>query len=77
MNVVKAKLVTRFFKNGIEAIRSNVPLGKEYLIDLDSKKMAENANLEHNKIFPIEVVRVVTESAAHGWFPLELLEIVD
>lgn len=75
MKAVKAKLKARHYANGIQAIRDEVPIGKEYLVDLDSKRTAQNLNADNCVIFPVEVVKVIGAPPGQCWFPLELLEV--
>ena len=67
--IVRAKLKTKDL-DGIEIM--NAPVGKEYLIDLDSKTEFGWFNFDHNYGRKIESVLDVVNG---GWLPLEVLEI--
>lgn len=75
MKIITAKLVTRYFRNGVQAFRDEVPLGKEYRVDTDRKRTATNFNTETWTKF--EVVCVPDIDAPHDscWLPLECLNI--
>ena len=70
-NWVTAKLVTRFYRNGVQCIRDEVPLGKIYKVDLNSQHEAINYNLEQTVAFT--VVTVMVDNGRR--LPLEVLDV--
>ena len=68
--IVKARLKTKDL-DGIEIM--NVQVGKEYLIELDSKAELDWFNVDHNYGRKVEAVIDIVNG---GWLPLEILEIV-
>ncbi len=69
MYIVKAKLVKRKSDNGFFEVFENVPLGKIYLIDLDTISEREGFHIPTKTFWKCTIVD--TDS---GWFPIELLD---
>lgn len=71
-NWVVAKLKTRNYQNGIPAIADEVPLGKLYLVDLDSVCWGWNQSTDGSfAAFRVEMIKVMP----HGWLPTEVFDI--
>lgn len=77
MRKVIAKLKTRTMSNGHEVIKESVPLGKEYAIDLDSRRTAYNLNASEGRFYPCVVVKIIGAPPENCWMMLDLLETED
>lgn len=73
MTIVKAKLKKLKTDDGMVEILPDIPLGKIYFIDLDSKRILRAYNIEFHQMHSKESVQDVSSG---GWLPMELLEIV-
>lgn len=69
--IVTAKLVKVKTEDGLMEICDPSLLGKEYLIDLSTKRMRSGFNITHNKQWEREMVQ---DSTNGGWLPTEMLE---
>ena len=80
MTLVKARLISRTTHDGWDVIEEHVPLGKLYLIDLDSKEMLDHGQTGRVEIVEREHVQVYDyyrgTLGLAGWMPLELLEVL-
>lgn len=72
MHLVKAKLIKHTTADELASFLDNIPLGKEYVIDLDTKREATLWNTEKQK----EHIKTLVNEAETGlWMFFELLEI--
>lgn len=72
MNVVVATLVKRMSEDGLVEARDGVPLGKRYLVDLDSRRRVRMFNVVRRAFHDKEIVN---EVGSNAWLPLELLAV--
>ena len=68
--IIKARLKTKDL-DGIEIM--DAPIGKEYLVELDSKTMIDWFNLDYDHGRKVEAVIDVVNG---GWLPIEVLDIL-
>jgi hypothetical protein len=77
MHLKKAMLVRRATGDGCEIVEDNVPLGKEYTVDVDSVDLLRHIN----RAFGVDKMRHCIQTynpktfESEGWFVLECLEI--
>jgi len=71
MRVVKAKLIKRCTDDGLFEIEEDVPVGKEYLVDLDTMQMAQG----HNYVKKVNWYKLIIFDVFGGWLPRELLQM--
>lgn len=72
MNQITAGLCKKQSEDQIFQMEDHVPIGKEYVVDLDSRKMQRGYN-EIKKVYWEREI-IWTNS---GWLPTELLEKMD
>jgi hypothetical protein len=79
MQVVKAKLRARTTSDGISFVKDNIPLGKDYWVDLDSAFEASWYNSDKRITVKRLTANVGSDPAlaVAGFMPLELLDIED
>ena len=80
MKIRKAKLIRLTTLDGWHPLRDGVPLGREYLVDVDSIEKMGHADDEHT--IPVMREFIMAYNAEDGvnplgWFPLEMLEVSD
>lgn len=77
MRIAKATLISRHTKDGISFVFETVPLGKEYLVDLDSVETDGGWwNVKAQRMYVRESVMVVdSEGNPLGPMPTELLVV--
>lgn len=78
MRLAMAITVRRVTADGLCELRDGVPLGLNYLVDLDSMREADIYNTEHDVLHVKEVVTVVDDQPPHGslgWLPTEVIKI--
>lgn len=74
MNVT-ATLVARSTADGTEFIYEDVPLGKVYLIDLDSLRVGKWYCTARKDVVERETVALLSpDGEIEGWLPTELLK---
>lgn len=73
MPLVRAKLIKLATAAGLVEVEDDIPLGKAYLVDIDSIKREHYYNLEKGREHWKEVI--ITDSGK--WLPVELLEFVN
>jgi hypothetical protein len=73
MKPAKATLIKRKTDDGLIEIHDHIQLGKEYLVDLDSRSMQKGYNLVEGKAWEKEGILVI--SSGGRWLPTELLRI--
>ncbi len=71
MKWVKAKLIKLHTDDHLFEVMDVVPLGKEYVVDLDSRKTVEGYNIPNQKFWKREII--LTEDGSY--FPTEMLKI--
>lgn len=71
MREAKAKLIKHTTADGLFEVFENIPIDKEYDIDLDSIEMGLGYNTEKHIFWE----RYIIYTLSGEWFPLELLEI--
>ena len=60
--------------DGLCSLNEDVPIGREYLIDVASRRTTTMWNVAHNRLHEKVIVNVVDgDGRMVGWFPLELL----
>jgi len=69
MYIVTATLKKKKTDDGYFEVFEDVPIGKEYFIDLDSIQNKMGINLPTGKTFECKIVQT-----NEGWFPIELLD---
>lgn len=80
MKLRKAKLIRTTTLDGWDVLREGVPLGREYLVDLDSIKTLGHADPDHLVPVMRKFILVYNDEGEPpplGWFPLEMLEVLD
>ena len=81
MRLRKAKLIRTTTLDGWDVLREGVPLGREYLVDLDSIKTLGHADPDHLVPVMRKFIFVYNDEDSTGrplgWFPLEMLEVLD
>lgn len=70
--VVTAKLIKKETANGLMSFKDDVPLGKIYKVDLDTRMVKTCYNLDKGNFWELEMIEDVENG---GWLPTELLEI--
>jgi len=74
-NIVKATLIKTESDDGLFEMHGHIKVGKEYLIDLDTKRMADGRNGVKGVNWRKEIVEIRSESGGFdGWMPTEMLE---
>jgi hypothetical protein len=73
--IVNAKLISRYFSNGVEAFSESVPLGKTYRVDISRKRVFTNINLDTFSMFEVTCVPDVDAPSYNCWLPLECLDV--
>jgi hypothetical protein len=75
--IVKATLARRDL-NGLELVKPEVPLGKEYLVDMDTLGPNLLYNIKSNSIVPVQTVEVNQENDTKwSLYVFELLKLED
>ena len=70
-----AVLIKTKSDDGLFEIKDDTLLGKEYFVDLESKRVARGYNTIHRIVWKKEIINVVDYDGRVGWLPTELLEI--
>ncbi len=68
---VRARLIKHRSENGFFEINSDVPLGKEYIVVVESRKVWKLWNLPTSTLFEAEVIWTMDGT----WLPTEVLDI--
>lgn len=71
MRVGKAILIKRKTDDGLFEIQDDVPLGREYLVNLDTRISGDGINTETGEFWRREIIFMVDGE----WFPTEMLDI--
>ena len=72
-NIVTAKLIKKSSDDGL--FNMHVPIGKEYLIDLDTLNVRDGYNMKKDIRWTKEIVEMVNETGGfEGLIPTELIE---
>lgn len=74
MRLVIGKLIKRVSDDGFFEIEDHIPIGKEYLVDIDSIRKGKGFNIPKKMVWEKEIIDVVDESKM-AWMPTEMLEI--
>ena len=75
--ITTAILIKRFTSDGLMEMWEHVAIGKVYLVDLATIRMAQFYNIDQKSFHMKEIITVVDESREPlGWFPVECLEIL-
>ena len=75
MALATAKLIKRESADGNSWFKDDVPLGREYRVDLDSVRKYTYLNKETHKMGDVTIVFAEQDGGLPGWMPLECLEI--
>jgi len=70
-----AVLIKTKSDDGLFNIREDIPIGKEYFVDLDSRRVVKGYNTVHKVEWKKEIINLIDDELCHGWMPTELLEI--
>lgn len=70
MRVITARLTKRATTDGLVEFWDETPIGREYQVDLDSRRIIPMLNLESGVHHSKEMVRDVVDG---GWLPTECL----
>ena len=73
MKIAHAKLIKRITDDGLVSIEDDIPIGKHYLVDLDSMQMSKG----YNHVEDIEWERLIIYDIFGGWIPREMIEFVE
>ena len=73
MRIVKAKLIKRTTDDGLFEIEDDIPIGKQYLVDLDSMEKC----FGRNTVKGVNWEKVIIYDVFGGWMPTELLEFME
>jgi len=66
-----AKLIKLKTDDGLMEMNDDIPLGKNYVVDTDTKRIVRGFNLEYGKEWEREIIFTPSD----GFLPTELLEI--
>lgn len=73
----KAKLIATKTLDGLVEVASHITLGKEYTVDISSRRISRGMNVVQNTMWTREVIDVLEdETDEWKWMPTELLEII-
>jgi len=70
-----AKLIKTKSDDGLFEIKDDTPLGKEYFVDLNSRRVVRGYNTTHKVEWKKEIINLIDGELCYGWIPTELLEI--
>jgi hypothetical protein len=70
--MTRMKLVKHRTEDGTDFVKESVPLGKEYMVDLNSKCIRTWGSWNSDKTWMRESVIVKSDDGRSGWMPLEL-----
>jgi len=70
-----AVLIKKESDDGLFRIKEDTPIGKEYFVDLDSRRVVRGYNTIHKVEWKKEVINLIDGELCYGWMPTELLEI--
>ncbi len=73
MRTAKATLIKHKTNDGLVQVWEQVPIGKEYTVDLDSRCVSSGYNYKKNKKWKREIINMIGDDI--GWMPTELLNI--
>ncbi len=75
--IVQARLTKLSTADGLVAMKEDADalVGKIYLVDLDTKRMATLHNIDRNVLHQKEIVSALNDDGSTGWMPLEMLEL--
>jgi len=78
MNLVKVKLVKLSVKSfPHDTVFESHLLGKEYMMDLDTRETATTYNMEYDFTYKVEVAQIVEYGRYVGYLPIECMEIIE
>lgn len=77
MRLGKATLIKRVTEDGNASIKDDVPLGKTYQVDLDTRKVYDMYNVETHKFHSKEAIYAKDPEGSWSLFVTELLLIED
>jgi hypothetical protein len=69
--LTRARLIKRVTDDGMFKVFEDVPIGREYVIDLDSLRSARFYNINKEQFHTKDIVN----TQEGGFLPMELLEI--
>jgi hypothetical protein len=69
--MAKATLIKRESEDGLIGVNDDVPVGRRYVVDLDTVRTVGMFNVERQQPHEKQIVR----DAEGGWLPTELLLI--
>lgn len=73
-----AKLIKHATHDGLMEINDDVPLGKIYRVDLDSRRIAGFKNTKVNKLHSKTIISTIDGAGkVTGYLPLEILQILE
>ena len=72
-----AKLIKTKSDDGLFEIKDGTLLGKEYFVDLNSRRVVRGYNIAHKVEWKREIINLIDGELCYGWMPTELLEIED
>lgn len=75
MRFATAVLIKHRTEDGLMELCDNVPLGREYEVDMDSRKRVKLFNAVQEKVHRKEVIGIIEDGKFAGWMPMELLVI--
>jgi hypothetical protein len=75
MTLKKAKLVKLKTADGNIEVNKDVPIGKEYNVDIDSIFTCQLINPSTQQKFSVKTIEVYENDQSVGWFFTELLDI--
>lgn len=70
--IARARLVKRCTADGLVRVRDEVPLGKTYLVQIQTEEEVVMLNTERGVL---HTKRIICEADTGQWLPVELLEI--
>ena len=70
-----AKLIKTKSDDGLFEIKDGTLLGKEYFVDLNSRRVVRGYNIAHKVEWKREIINLIDGELCYGWIPTELLEI--
>jgi hypothetical protein len=69
MSIVMAKLIKRKTDDGFVEVNDDIPLGKEYIFDLNTKQIMKGIHIPTSTYWEREMIRDIVND---GYMPTEL-----
>lgn len=73
MKIAKAILIKKETADQLVTAKEHVQIGKEYLVDLDTRRMTKGFNYKKQMFWEREIINMAGDDK--GWWPTEMLQI--